>query len=186
MSLKLHQDHFMAPDEYEESSVLYDAITTHEKVSRHFFSLFYFFHHPLSSECSFCWLFFTFPRFFKILVLLFSRHPTPHIPFLYAARSVFFPFNFSLGHYSSCPSLTYSHTLSCFSPRYTDVFISVFSLCSPLFPLSVLFTDFFAFPAFSECVFHPPPMQQCPFFPFPFPFFFPLLPLFSYLSLSVM
>jgi hypothetical protein len=32
MSLKLHQDHFMAPDEYEESSVLYDAITTHEKV----------------------------------------------------------------------------------------------------------------------------------------------------------
>jgi hypothetical protein len=32
MSLKLHQDHFMSPDEYEESSVLYDAITTHEKV----------------------------------------------------------------------------------------------------------------------------------------------------------
>ena len=33
MSLKLHQDHFMSPDEYEESSVLYDAITTHEKVN---------------------------------------------------------------------------------------------------------------------------------------------------------
>jgi len=30
MSLKLHQDHFMSPDEYEESSVLYDAICQHE------------------------------------------------------------------------------------------------------------------------------------------------------------
>ena len=29
-SLKLHQDHFMSPDEYEESSVLYDAICQHE------------------------------------------------------------------------------------------------------------------------------------------------------------
>jgi hypothetical protein len=38
MSLKLHQDHFMAPDEYEESSVLYDAITTHEKVFPAIFS----------------------------------------------------------------------------------------------------------------------------------------------------
>jgi hypothetical protein len=37
MSLKLHQDHFMAPDEYEESSVLYDAITSHEKVFLPFF-----------------------------------------------------------------------------------------------------------------------------------------------------
>ncbi|XP_028678175.1 pecanex-like protein 1 isoform X2 [Erpetoichthys calabaricus] len=31
MSLKLHQDHFTSPDEYEESSVLYDAITAHEQ-----------------------------------------------------------------------------------------------------------------------------------------------------------
>ena len=31
MSLKLHQDHFMSPDEYEESSVLYDAISSHEQ-----------------------------------------------------------------------------------------------------------------------------------------------------------
>ncbi|XP_023334859.1 uncharacterized protein LOC111706259 [Eurytemora carolleeae] len=31
MSLKLHQDHFMSPDEYEDPSVLYEAITSHEK-----------------------------------------------------------------------------------------------------------------------------------------------------------
>ena len=31
MSLKLHQDHFMSPEEYEENSVLYDAITSHEQ-----------------------------------------------------------------------------------------------------------------------------------------------------------
>merc|ERR550532_779203 len=31
MSLKLHQDHFMSPDEYEENNVLYDAITSHEQ-----------------------------------------------------------------------------------------------------------------------------------------------------------
>ena len=31
MSLKLHQDHFMSPDEYEENSVLYEAICSHEK-----------------------------------------------------------------------------------------------------------------------------------------------------------
>ena len=30
MSLKLHQDHFMSPDEYEESGVLYEAISQHE------------------------------------------------------------------------------------------------------------------------------------------------------------
>ncbi|CAL1527117.1 unnamed protein product [Lymnaea stagnalis] len=30
MSLKLHQDHFTAPDEYDDSQVLYDAITEHE------------------------------------------------------------------------------------------------------------------------------------------------------------
>ena len=31
MSLKLHQDHFMSPEEYEENNVLYDAITSHEE-----------------------------------------------------------------------------------------------------------------------------------------------------------
>jgi len=31
MSVKLHQDHFMAPDEYEDSSVLYEAISGHEQ-----------------------------------------------------------------------------------------------------------------------------------------------------------
>jgi hypothetical protein len=31
MSVKLHQDHFMSPDEYDDSSVLYEAITSHEK-----------------------------------------------------------------------------------------------------------------------------------------------------------
>ncbi|XP_023722503.1 pecanex-like protein 1 isoform X5 [Cryptotermes secundus] len=31
MSLKLHQDHFMSPDEYEEPSALYDAISLHEE-----------------------------------------------------------------------------------------------------------------------------------------------------------
>ncbi|XP_057197782.1 pecanex-like protein 1 isoform X3 [Triplophysa rosa] len=31
MSLKLHQDHFTSPDEYEESSVLFEAISTHEQ-----------------------------------------------------------------------------------------------------------------------------------------------------------
>jgi hypothetical protein len=31
MSLKLHQDHFMSPDEYEEPSALYDAISSHEE-----------------------------------------------------------------------------------------------------------------------------------------------------------
>ncbi|XP_049826053.1 pecanex-like protein 1 isoform X3 [Aethina tumida] len=31
MSLKLHQDHFMSPDEYEELSALYDAICKHEQ-----------------------------------------------------------------------------------------------------------------------------------------------------------
>ncbi|XP_033628750.1 pecanex-like protein 1 isoform X1 [Asterias rubens] len=31
MSLKLHQDHFTSPDEYEEHQLLYDAITTHEQ-----------------------------------------------------------------------------------------------------------------------------------------------------------
>ncbi|XP_059159298.1 pecanex-like protein 1 isoform X2 [Physella acuta] len=30
MSLKLHQDHFTSPDEYDDSQVLYDAITEHE------------------------------------------------------------------------------------------------------------------------------------------------------------
>lgn len=30
MSLKLHQDHFTAPDEYDDKQVLYDAITEHE------------------------------------------------------------------------------------------------------------------------------------------------------------
>uniref|UniRef100_A0A672L7L7 Pecanex-like protein n=1 Tax=Sinocyclocheilus grahami TaxID=75366 RepID=A0A672L7L7_SINGR len=31
MSLKLHQDHFTSPDEYEESSVLFEAISSHEQ-----------------------------------------------------------------------------------------------------------------------------------------------------------
>ncbi|CAG9819558.1 unnamed protein product [Phaedon cochleariae] len=31
MSLKLHQDHFMSPDEYEELSALYEAICKHEE-----------------------------------------------------------------------------------------------------------------------------------------------------------
>lgn len=31
MSLKLHQDHFMSPDEYEELPALYDAICKHEE-----------------------------------------------------------------------------------------------------------------------------------------------------------
>lgn len=31
MSLKLHQDHFMAPDEYEEPAALYEAISQHEE-----------------------------------------------------------------------------------------------------------------------------------------------------------
>ncbi|XP_043929424.1 pecanex-like protein 1 [Protopterus annectens] len=31
MSLKLHQDHFTSPDEYDDPSVLYEAITSHEQ-----------------------------------------------------------------------------------------------------------------------------------------------------------
>lgn len=31
MSLKLHQDHFLCPDEYDDPTALYDAITTHTK-----------------------------------------------------------------------------------------------------------------------------------------------------------
>ena len=31
MSVKLHQDHFMSPDEYDDSSVLYEAISSHEQ-----------------------------------------------------------------------------------------------------------------------------------------------------------
>lgn len=31
MSLKLHQDHFMSPDEYENPSTLFDAISHHEE-----------------------------------------------------------------------------------------------------------------------------------------------------------
>lgn len=31
MSLKLHQDHFLSPDEYDDPTALYDAITTHTK-----------------------------------------------------------------------------------------------------------------------------------------------------------
>lgn len=31
MSVKLHQDHFMSPDEYDDSCVLYEAISSHEK-----------------------------------------------------------------------------------------------------------------------------------------------------------
>lgn len=30
MSLKLHQDHFMSPEEYEDPSALFDAISSHE------------------------------------------------------------------------------------------------------------------------------------------------------------
>ena len=31
MSLKLHQDNFMSQDEYEDNSVLYEAINSHEQ-----------------------------------------------------------------------------------------------------------------------------------------------------------
>ena len=31
MSLKLHQDHFTSPEEYDESSILYAAIASHEE-----------------------------------------------------------------------------------------------------------------------------------------------------------
>ncbi|KAM6464042.1 pecanex-like protein 1 isoform 5-T5 [Liasis olivaceus] len=31
MSLKLHQDHFTSPDEYDDPAILYEAITTHEQ-----------------------------------------------------------------------------------------------------------------------------------------------------------
>lgn len=31
MSLKLHQDHFMSPDEYEELPALFEAITKHQE-----------------------------------------------------------------------------------------------------------------------------------------------------------
>lgn len=31
MALKLHQDHFMSPDTYEEASALYDAIDNHDQ-----------------------------------------------------------------------------------------------------------------------------------------------------------
>lgn len=31
MSVKLHQDHFMSPDEYDDCCVLYEAISSHEK-----------------------------------------------------------------------------------------------------------------------------------------------------------
>lgn len=31
MALKLHQDHFMSPEQYVESSALYDAIDSHDK-----------------------------------------------------------------------------------------------------------------------------------------------------------
>lgn len=31
MSLKLHQDHFTFPDEYDEPAILYSAIATHEE-----------------------------------------------------------------------------------------------------------------------------------------------------------
>ncbi len=31
MSVKLHQDHFMSPDEYDDNGVLYDAISSHEQ-----------------------------------------------------------------------------------------------------------------------------------------------------------
>ncbi|XP_019374686.1 PREDICTED: pecanex-like protein 1 isoform X5 [Gavialis gangeticus] len=31
MSLKLHQDHFTSPDEYDDPSILYEAITSHEQ-----------------------------------------------------------------------------------------------------------------------------------------------------------
>ncbi len=149
MSLKLHQDHFMAPDEYEESSVLYDAITTHEKVIMHFFlPIFNFFPSP-----SFPWVLLLLTLFclfslYQNSCLAILSSPLPLHPFLHTARSVYFPFNFSLGHYSFFPSHTYSHALSCFFPRSTAVFFPVFSLYSPLFPLSALLADFLAFPCF--------------------------------------
>ena len=31
MSVKLHQDHFMSPDEYDDSDMLYEAISSHEQ-----------------------------------------------------------------------------------------------------------------------------------------------------------
>lgn len=31
MSVKLHQDHFTSPDEYDDSGVLFDAISGHEQ-----------------------------------------------------------------------------------------------------------------------------------------------------------
>ena len=31
MALKLHQDHFMSPEQYEEASALYDAIDNHNQ-----------------------------------------------------------------------------------------------------------------------------------------------------------
>lgn len=31
MALKLHQDHFMMPEQYEETSALYDAIDNYDK-----------------------------------------------------------------------------------------------------------------------------------------------------------
>ena len=31
MCVKLHQDHFMSPDEYDDNAVLYDAISSHEQ-----------------------------------------------------------------------------------------------------------------------------------------------------------
>lgn len=31
MSLKLHQDHFTCPDEYDDPAVLYEAIVSHEE-----------------------------------------------------------------------------------------------------------------------------------------------------------
>lgn len=31
MSLKLHQDHFMSPEEYEDPNALFDAISNHEE-----------------------------------------------------------------------------------------------------------------------------------------------------------
>ena len=31
MALKLHQDHFMSPDTYDEASALYEAIDNHDR-----------------------------------------------------------------------------------------------------------------------------------------------------------
>jgi glycerol-3-phosphate O-acyltransferase len=31
MALKLHQDHFMSPDTYEEAAALYEAIDNHDR-----------------------------------------------------------------------------------------------------------------------------------------------------------